>query len=105
MNEDDHRRGGEAEEAGAERLPLDGELDLHPFPSDQVEDLVRDWLEECRREGILHVRIIHGKGIGTRRERVHRVLERLPWVRRHRLAGDRSGWGATLADLEPPEKD
>jgi DNA-nicking Smr family endonuclease len=101
MQEDGREQGRE----GADELPIDGELDLHPFPPSQVKDLVRDWLEECRARRILHVRIVHGKGIGTLRTTVHAVLESLPWVRRYRLAGDGGGWGATVAELEPPGED
>ena len=48
------------------------------------------------------MRIIHGKGTGVLRERVHRVLNRDPSVLGYRLAGeDGGGWGATLATLAP----
>jgi dsDNA-specific endonuclease/ATPase MutS2 len=49
------------------------------------------------------VRIIHGKGTGALRETVHAVLDKLPYVERYRLAGDRSGWGATLVRLRALE--
>ena len=57
---------------------------------------------ECRRKGILDVRIIHGKGSGALRETVHAVLKRLPEVVSFRLAGLEAGsWGATVAILRP----
>ncbi len=83
-------------------LPLDGVLDLHTFAPREVGRLVPAWLAECRAHGILEVRIIHGKGTGVLRERVHRVLDRDPSVLGYRLAGeDGGGWGATLATLAP----
>jgi DNA-nicking Smr family endonuclease len=89
-------------EEGPIELPIDGELDLHLFAPRDVPSLVSDYLDECRARGILHVRIVHGKGIGALRETVHRLLERRSDVRRFRLDSETaSGWGATLVDLAP----
>jgi DNA-nicking Smr family endonuclease len=86
-------------------LPIDGVLDLHTFRPKEVKDLLPDYLEECRKRGILDVRIIHGKGTGVLQRRVHAILGRLPEVRSFRLAGeDAGGWGATLVRLNPSEK-
>jgi DNA-nicking Smr family endonuclease len=83
-------------------LPIDGELDLHGFRPSDVASLVADYLDECRARDILHVRIVHGKGIGALRETVHRILERREDVVRFRLDSETaSGWGATLVDLAP----
>lgn len=81
------------------RLPVDGVLDLHAFRPADAEELVDDYLDACRDAGIREVRIIHGKGKGVLRERVHRVLRRRSDVGAFRLAGDASGWGATLVRL------
>ncbi len=82
-------------------LPIDGDLDLHPFPPEQTRDLVNDYLDECVRAGIRHVRIAHGKGIGARRNQVHAILEARSDVSSFRLAGhERGGWGATLVELD-----
>ncbi|MFH0883679.1 MAG: Smr/MutS family protein [bacterium] len=83
-------------------LPIDGVLDLHTFHPREVKELVPDYLAECRAQGILSVRIIHGKGTGALRETVHSILSRIDYVREFRLAtGDSSGWGATVVELEP----
>ena len=82
-------------------LPIDGVLDLHAFHPRDVKGLLPAYLEECRAKGILEVRVIHGKGTGALRSTVHAILERLPEVESFRLAGDRSGWGATIAVLRP----
>jgi dsDNA-specific endonuclease/ATPase MutS2 len=83
-------------------LPIDGTLDLHTFRPEEVKDVVQDYLAECRELGILQVRIIHGKGIGTLREIVHVTLKRMLEVESFRLAGeDAGGWGSTIVQLKP----
>ena len=80
--------------------PIDGTLDLHLFKPAEVGDLVPGYLEECRKRGILQVRIIHGKGTGQLRERVHAILRRLPEVESFSLAPEgMGGWGATVVQL------
>ena len=81
--------------------PIDGTLDLHLFKPAEVGDLVPGYLEECRRRGILQVRIIHGKGMGQLRGRVHAILRRIPGVASFSLApGAMGGWGATVVELK-----
>ena len=84
------------------KIPIDGVLDLHAFSPKDVKDLVPEYLRECRSHGIYHVRIIHGKGIGTLREIVHSILKKDPLVisfkTSHNGAG---GWGATEVELRP----
>ena len=77
-------------------IPIDGTLDLHMFHPRDVKQLVPDYLAACREKGILHIRIVHGKGSGALRETVHAVLRRLPYVIGFRLpGGDAGSWGAT----------
>ena len=91
------------ENAEAVVYPVDGVLDLHTFRPDEVGELVPDYLALCRDQGILSVRVIHGKGTGALRRTVHAILGRLPDVRRFRLAGDDAGgWGVTLVELYSP---
>jgi dsDNA-specific endonuclease/ATPase MutS2 len=81
-------------------LPIDGVLDLHTFRPAEVAELVADYLDECRRRGILEIRIIHGKGKGALRRTVHSVLARRADELEFRLAPpERGGWGATLVTL------
>lgn len=84
------------------RIPIDGILDLHAFRAEEVEELVPEYLEECRRLGIYHVRIIHGKGTGALRRTVWSLLERNPHVLHFKTADHTSGgWGATEVTLKP----
>jgi DNA-nicking Smr family endonuclease len=82
-------------------IPVDGVLDLHAFRAEDVKRLVPDYLEECRRQGINHVRIIHGKGTGALRRTVLSLLERNPHVAGFRTADlSGGGWGATEVVLK-----
>ena len=88
--------------SGLVEMPIDGTLDLHTFRPEEVKDVVQDYLAECRERGILQVRIIHGKGIGTLREIVHATLSRMPEVDSFNLADEQGGgWGATIVHLKP----
>lgn len=79
---------------------ISDELDLHTFRPAEVGELVPDYIELCLEKGITRVRIIHGKGIGTLRTTVHKILEGDPRVARFELAGaTEGGWGATIAWL------
>jgi DNA-nicking Smr family endonuclease len=83
-------------------IPIDGTLDLHTFDPRDLKELLPEYLQECRKRGILEVRVVHGKGTGALRESVHALLRRLPYVRRFALAPPVLGhWGATLVVLEP----
>ncbi len=83
-------------------LPIDGVIDLHTFRPGDVKALLPDYIEACRKKGIIEVRVIHGKGTGALRETVHAILKRLPEVLSFRLAGeDAGGWGATIVILRP----
>jgi dsDNA-specific endonuclease/ATPase MutS2 len=87
---------------GPVQVPVDGVLDLHAFLPRDVDDLVPRYLKECREKGILQVRIVHGKGTGTLRRKVHGILAGMEEVKSFGLAGDGAGgWGATIAVLHP----
>lgn len=81
-------------------LPIDGTLDLHTFKPEDLGSLIPEYIRECMKREIFNIRIIHGKGTGNLRRSVHAILERNPNVESYSLAGDRSGWGATVATLK-----
>ena len=81
-------------------LEIDGVLDLHTFHPRELPPLLDDYIDACRERGILSLRIVHGKGRGVLRERVHGLLKKDPRVKSFRLAGpENGGWGATLVEL------
>ena len=84
------------------QYPIEDELDLHTFLPKEVPNLLDDYFEACIDQGIISVRIIHGKGQGILKHRVLRHLARHPLVRDFKPAPPESGgWGATLVELSP----
>ncbi len=84
-------------------LPIDGVLDLHTFSPKELPYLLVDYLTACRDKEIFEVRIIHGKGTGVLRERVHALLKKNPMVAGFSTAPESAGgWGATLVELKRP---
>ena len=76
------------------------ELDLHTFRAAEVGNLLTDYLAECAGRGIGVVRVVHGKGTGALRERVHAWLRRSPLVETFALCDEGTGgWGATRVVL------
>ncbi|MBK9036142.1 MAG: Smr/MutS family protein [Myxococcales bacterium] len=83
-------------------VPLTDELDLHTFRPAEAASLVAEYLDAAQDAGLTAVRVVHGKGQGILRERVHAVLRRHPAVASFALADERrGGWGATLVALRP----
>ena len=81
-------------------LPVEDFIDLHPFPPQDIPDVVADYLEAAHAKGFREVRLIHGKGIGVQRERTRSVLARHPLVESFSDGtADRGTWGATIAHL------
>ena len=60
-------------------------------------------LHECRKIGLLAVRVVHGKGTGALRERVHGLLAKMPEVASWTWPASQpsGGWGATWVYLKP----
>lgn len=82
--------------------PVGDSLDLHTFDPNEAKDLLHDYLEAARHEGLQEVLIIHGKGRGILRNRVHQVLEVHAGVVSFSNAEPGSGgWGATVVRLIP----
>jgi len=89
------------------RLPIEDVLDLHTFSPRDVPELLEDYFDECLKAGIFSVRLIHGKGSGILKKRVHALLKRSPLVAAFKDAPpDAGGWGATLVALQhkPPRR-
>jgi len=90
-------------EDGPIQYPIDGTLDLHTFRPGEVKNLLPEYIEACRENGIYELRIIHGKGTGTLREIVHSILKKHSAVINFRHEEGSGGWGATVVDLKRPD--
>jgi dsDNA-specific endonuclease/ATPase MutS2 len=81
-------------------VPIEDALDLHPFAAREIPDVVTSYLEAAAAAGFREVRLIHGRGQGVQRRRVHAVLAASPLVERFADATpERGGWGATVVVL------
>ena len=104
-----HRREPRAIEEAAEKVsqrepvvitPGDT-LDLHTFSPKEVVSLLDEFIDLSQKAEIKLVKIIHGKGTGALRRRVHSLLARDPRVVTFYHAPRKSGdWGATLVELQ-----
>jgi DNA-nicking Smr family endonuclease len=108
---DAEEQAGSPDPTGSEEfpliLPIEDSLDLHAFAPRDIPDVVRDYLEECARQGLAEIRLIHGRGTGTQRAIVRSILMEHPLVRAFADAPpERGGWGATivrLREITPPK--
>ena len=83
------------------RIPISDVLDLHTFQPKEVPDLLIDYFSECIEAGIHTVRVIHGKGKGVLKVRVHSILKKSSLVQSFEEApSERGGWGATIVKLK-----
>jgi 16S rRNA (guanine527-N7)-methyltransferase len=82
------------------QIPIEDVLDLHTFHPKDIPGLLTEYLNACRDAGIYSVRIIHGKGKGFQKNRVHGLLQKLPTVASFSNAPPHAGgWGATVVEL------
>ena len=80
------------------RVPIEREIDLHPFAPRDIPSVVEEYINAAAEAGFREVRVIHGRGRGVQRGIVQATLERLPQVEEFRddMA---SQLGATLVRL------
>lgn len=82
--------------------PIDGTLDLHLFSPADTREVLLEYILVCLERKIYQLRVVHGKGIGVKREIVHSVLKGHKNVRSyHHESGSGGGYGATVVDLRP----
>ena len=76
------------------------QLDLRGLTSEEARYQVDRYLNEAYMQGVLTVRIVHGRGTGAVRQAVRDVLVAHPLVRTHQTAEAREGGeGATVVQL------
>ena len=81
-------------------IPIEDVLDLHSVPDRDAKAVVEAYLDAALEAGLEAVRIIHGRGIGARREMVRKVLSCQSFVVSFSDAPpEAGGWGATIATI------
>lgn len=84
----------------AHSIPIEAEIDLHPFAPRDIPSVVEEYVNEAHAAGFREVRLVHGRGIGVQRGIVQQALDRHPLV--ERFEDDlRSHLGATIVRLAP----
>ena len=83
-----------------QREPCSDEVDLHGLTADEALFKLDRYLNDAFVEGMLQVRIVHGKGTGVLRQAVCEMLKNHPLVESFR-AGDawEGGGGATVVEM------
>ena len=76
------------------------EIHLRRMTTDEAYIKLDKFLNSAFIAGIWQVRVVHGKGTGTLRQAVHRMMDKHPLVKSYRL-GDygEGGAGVTVVDL------
>ena len=62
------------------RIPIEAELDLHPFATRDIPSVVQEYVDAAAEAGLTEVRLVHGRGRGVQRAAVQAALERHPRV-------------------------
>jgi len=61
-------------------IPLEAEIDLHPFAPKDIPSVVAEYVEAAAAAGLREVRLVHGRGRGIQRGIVQSALDRHPRV-------------------------
>jgi len=80
------------------RIPIEAELDLHPFAARDIPSVVQEYVDAAAEAGLTEVRLVHGRGRGVQRGVVQQALERHPRVAEF-WDDTASHLGATIARL------
>lgn len=80
------------------RIELRDELDLHAFHPRDAKPLLREFIDNARKKGIMRLRIIHGKGRSVIKSIVIAELERNEHI--SKFNDEPGNWGATIAYLK-----
>ncbi len=82
------------------RLPIEAEIDLHPFAPRDIPSVVDEYVEAAAAAGLREVRLVHGRGRGVQRGIVQAALDRHPRVEEF-WDDPHAHLGATIARLMP----
>ena len=86
-------------EDDAFEIPIEDAIDLHAFSPRDIVSVVDEYLHAALAAGFTVVRLIHGRGTGTQRAAIQRLLRSHPIVDAYWDAPE-SHLGATLVRLK-----
>jgi dsDNA-specific endonuclease/ATPase MutS2 len=81
------------------RIPIEPELDLHPFAPRDIPSVVVEYIDAASAQGFEVVRLVHGRGRGVQRGIVQATLDQHPLVLEF-WDDNASHLGATIAKLK-----
>jgi len=83
-------------------MTVSDELHLRHLTLDEALPKLDKYLNDAFMAGFYQVRIIHGKGTGTLRQTVRKILDKHPLVSSYRPGGyGEGGAGVTIVKLSP----
>ena len=82
------------------KIPIEAELDLHPFAPRDIPSVVAEYVEAAAAAGFAEIRVVHGRGRGVQRGIVQAALDRHPRVVEF-WDDPAANLGATVARLTP----
>ena len=82
------------------RIPIEPELDLHPFAPRDIPSVVTEYIDAASAAGLEIVRLVHGRGRGVQRGIVQATLDTHPLVIEFWDDTD-AHLGATIARIKP----
>lgn len=81
--------------------PVSYTLDLRGKFTDEIKDIIINFLNESRLNGLNEVIIIHGKGTGKLREKVKEILKKIPYIKSTRYGNWNEGdSGVSIVELQ-----
>lgn len=83
------------------QVPIEREIDLHPFAPRDIPSVVSEYIDAAAAAGFDEVRVIHGRGRGVQRGIVQAALDRHPQVIEF-WDDPQSHLGATIVRLARP---
>ena len=93
----------QARRTAARRLPVEAEIDLHGYTSEQAAEALERFIQEARGAGVRKILVIHGKGKHSSEKAVLREFVRF-FLQKHAAIGEigmpkreSGGSGATWA--------
>ena len=84
----------------SKRTTVTDEIKLRQLTVDEALFLLDQYLHDAFMAGLIQVRVVHGKGTGTLREAIRKVLAEHPLVKSYRTGEyGEGGTGVTIVQL------